>query len=171
MILGIDPGLANTGWAVLDVRSQISDLSKKEENNSEFKLIECGCLRTKITDTSADRLNQIYEELEGLIKKYKVEAMAIETLFFAKNAKSAIKVAEAIGVIKVCGERNKIEVMGFTPLQVKMALVGYGKAEKEQVEIMVRNFLNLKDNISPSHASDAVAVGLTYLFTNKDLCV
>ena len=171
MILGIDPGLANTGWAVLDVRSQISDLSKKEENNSEFKLIECGCLKTKITDSSANRLNKIYEELEGLIKKYKVEAMAIETLFFAKNAKSAIKVAEAIGVIKVCGERNKIEVMGFTPLQVKMALVGYGKAEKEQVEIMVRNFLNLKDNISPSHASDAVAVGLTYLFTNKDLCV
>ena len=171
MILGIDPGLANTGWAVLDVRSQMSDLSKKEENNSEFKLIECGCLKTKITDSSANRLNKIYEELEGLIKKYKVEAMAIETLFFAKNAKSAIKVAEAIGVIKVCGERNKIEVMGFTPLQVKMALVGYGKAEKEQVEIMVRNFLNLEENISPSHASDAVAVGLTYLFTNKDLCV
>jgi crossover junction endodeoxyribonuclease RuvC len=169
MILGIDPGLANTGWAILDRRSSMVDL--REDSECEFKLIECGCLRTKITDTSADRLNQIYEELEGLIKKYKVEAMAIETLFFAKNAKSAIKVAEAIGVIKVCGERNKIEVMGFTPLQVKMALVGYGKAEKEQVEIMVRNFLNLKENISPSHASDAVAVGLTYLFTNKDLCV
>ena len=169
MILGIDPGLANTGWAVLEPVS-LSACQPVSEN-SEYRLVECGCLRTKITDTSAHRLNKIYEELEGLIKKYKVEAMAIETLFFAKNAKSAIKVAEAIGVIKVCGERNKIEVMGFTPLQVKMALVGYGKAEKEQVEIMVRNFLNLKDNISPSHASDAVAVGLTYLFTNKDLCV
>ena len=97
--------------------------------------------------------------------------MAIETLFFAQNAKSALKVAEAIGVIKVCGERNKIEVVGFTPLQVKMALVGYGRAEKEQVEIMVRNFLNLEENIQPSHASDAVAVALTYLFTNKNLCV
>ena len=174
MILGIDPGLANTGWAVLDLRSQMSDLSSnndKDCNESEYKLIECGCLRTKITDTSANRLNQIYEELEGLIKKYKVEAMAIETLFFAKNAKSAIKVAEAIGVIKVCGQRNGIEVAGFTPLQVKSALVGYGRAEKEQVEIMVRNFLNLEENISPSHASDAVAVALTYLFTNKDLCV
>jgi crossover junction endodeoxyribonuclease RuvC len=172
MILGIDPGLANTGWAVLDVRPQIPDTSFQSDGQvSEFKLVECGCLRTKITDTSANRLNKIYEELEGLIKKYKVEAMAIETLFFAQNAKSAIKVAEAIGVIKICGERNKIEVMGFTPLQVKMALVGYGKAEKEQVEIMVRNFLNLEENISPSHASDAVAVGLTYLFTNKNLCV
>ncbi len=164
MILGIDPGLANTGWAILDSRFKIQE-------SSEYKLIECGCLRTKITDTSADRLNQIYQELEGLIKKYKVEAMAIETLFFAKNAKSAIKVAEAIGVIKVCGQRNGIEVAEFTPLQVKSALVGYGRAEKEQVEIMVRNFLNLKENISPSHASDAVAVALTYLFTNKDLCV
>jgi len=170
MILGIDPGLANTGWALLD--SQPVSLSDSQiDNNSEYKLIKCGCLRTKITDTSANRLNKIYEELEGLIKKYKVEAMAIETLFFAKNAKSAIKVAEAIGVIKVCGERNKIEVVGFTPLQVKMALVGYGRAQKEQVEIMVRNFLNLEENITPSHASDAVAVALTYLFTNKNLCV
>jgi len=176
MILGIDPGLANTGWAVLEPvsssASQLVSLSANQfDNNSEYKLIECGCLRTKITDTSASRLNQIYEEIEGLIKKYKVEAMAVETLFFAKNAKSAIKVAEAIGVIKICGERNKIEVVGFTPLQVKLALVGYGKAEKEQVEIMVRNFLNLEENITPSHASDAVAVALTYLFTNKNLCV
>ena len=169
MILGIDPGLANTGWAILDRRSSVVD--RREDNDCEFILIECGCLRTKITDTSANRLNKIYDELDGLIKKYKVEAMAIETLFFAQNAKSALKVAEAIGVIKVCGERNKIEVVGFTPLQVKMALVGYGRAEKEQVEIMVRNFLNLEENIQPSHASDAVAVALTYLFTNKNLCV
>jgi len=161
MILGIDPGLANTGWAIIN----------EQLPNSSFKLIECGCLRTKITDTSANRLNKIYEEMEELIKKYQIETIAIETLFFAKNAKSAIKVSEAIGVIKVCGERNKIEVVGFTPLQIKMALVGYGRAEKEQVEIMVRNFLNLEENISPSHASDAVAVALTYLFTNKNLVV
>jgi crossover junction endodeoxyribonuclease RuvC len=161
-VLGIDPGLANTGWAILDVRSE-------EKNNSEYELIECGCLRTKITNTSAKRLNMIYEELEGLIKKYNVEAVAFESLFFAKNAKSALKVAEAIGVIKICGEQNGIEVVEFTPLQVKMALVGYGRAEKEQVEEMVRRFLCLKENISPSHASDAVAVGLTYLFTNKSL--
>ena len=99
MILGIDPGLANTGWAVL---------------SDEKTLVECGCLKTKITDNSAFRLNQIYDELEKLIKKYKVDAMAIETLFFAKNAKSAIKVAEAIGVIKVCGQRNGIEVEGYS---------------------------------------------------------
>jgi len=165
MILGIDPGLANTGWAILDDRSLIVDRGE----DSEYTLVECGCLKTKITSTSAKRLNMIYDELEGLIKKYKVEAVAFESLFFAKNAKSALKVAEAIGVIKICGERNKIEVAEFTPLQVKMALVGYGRAEKEQVEEMVRRLLNLEENISPSHASDAVAVGLTYLFTNKCL--
>jgi len=154
MILGIDPGLANTGWAVL-----------KDENT----LIECGCLMTKISDDSPKRLAEIYEELERLIKKYKVTVLAFESLFFAKNAKSALKVSEAIGVIKVCGEKNKIEVVEFTPLQVKMALVGYGRAEKEQVEIMVRNILCLEDNINPSHASDAVAVALTCLFTNKIL--
>lgn len=154
MILGIDPGLANTGWAIL---------------KDETTLVECGCLITKTSDGSPKRLAEIYEELERLIKKYKVSAVAFESLFFAKNAKSALKVAEAIGVIKICGEKNKIEVAEFTPLQVKMALVGYGRAEKEQVEIMVRNFLCLEKNISPSHASDAVAVALTYLFTNKDL--
>ncbi|MEI8067938.1 MAG: crossover junction endodeoxyribonuclease RuvC [Candidatus Shapirobacteria bacterium] len=164
MILGIDPGLANTGWAILDDRSSIVD-------RSEYRLVECGCLKTKISDSSETRLGQIYEELESLIKKYKIEAVAIETLFFAKNASSAIKVAEAIGVIKVCGQKNGLEVMGFTPLQVKMALVGYGRAEKEQVEMMVRNFLGLEKNISPSHASDAVAVALTYLFTNKNLVI
>lgn len=167
MILGIDPGLANTGWAVLKLK--VESQKSKEKNDSEYELVECGCLETKINDASALRLDQIYCELERLIKKYKIEAMAIETLFFAKNAKSAIKVAEAIGVIKVCGERNGVEVVGFTPLQVKMALVGYGRAEKEQVEVMIRTFLNLDKPISPSHASDAVAVGLTYLFTNKNL--
>lgn len=154
MILGIDPGLANTGWAIL----------KDEET-----LICCGCLKTKIADNSTFRLNQIYEEVETLIKKYQVTKIAFETLFFAKNVKSASKVSEAIGVIKVCGERNKIEVVGFTPLQVKMSLVGYGRAEKEQVEVMVKEMLHLKENISPSHASDAVAIALTCLFTNKEL--
>jgi len=154
MVLGIDPGLANTGWAVLE---------------NEETLIDCGCLKTKISDASAVRLKKIYDEIFGLIKKYKVEAVALETLFFAKNAKSAIKVSEAIGVIKLCGVRCGLPVFGYTPLQVKMALVGYGRAEKEQVEIMIRNFLKLDGPITPGHASDAVAVALTHLFTSRSL--
>lgn len=156
MILGIDPGLANIGWAVL---------------KDEKTLIKCGCLTTKVSDTNAKRLGKIYEELEKIIKEFKIETVAFETLFFAKNVKSAMKVAEVIGVIKICGEKNKLKVFGYTPLQIKMALVGYGRAEKEQVETMVRSILNLEEGISPSHASDAVATALTHVFTNQELQV
>ena len=159
MILGIDPGLENTGWAVIG--------ENKDKSEVEYKLIDCGVMVTKSNEKSADRLGLIYDEVEKIIKKYKVEKMAMESLFFAKNAKSALKVAEAIGVLKVCGQRNEIEVTEYTPLQVKMALVGYGRAEKEQVETMVRSCLNLDEPINPSHASDAVAVALTDMFTMK----
>jgi len=158
MILGIDPGLENTGWGVI----------KEEESlNSKFKIIDCGVIVTKSKTISAERLEKIYNELEKIIKKYQVTEMAIETLFFAKNAKSALTVSEAIGVIKLAGVKNNLEVAEYTPLQVKMALVGYGRAEKEQVETMVRGCLNLEEPISPSHASDAVAVALTHGFTMK----
>ena len=93
--------------------------------------------------------------------------MALESLFFAKNEKSALKVAESIGVIGLCGQKNGLKVTEYTPLQVKMALVGYGRADKNQVEIMVRNELNLEETISPDHASDAVAVALTHNFTMR----
>jgi len=151
MILGIDPGLENTGWGIVE----------------GDKLIDCGVIITKKTSSSVDRFGKIYEELEILIKKFNVDEMAIETLFFAKNAKSAIKVSEAIGVIKICGKKNGLKVAEYTPLQVKSALVGYGRAEKEQVEIMVRDSLNLDELITPSHAADAVAVALTHGFTMK----
>jgi crossover junction endodeoxyribonuclease RuvC len=160
MILGIDPGLANLGWAVVDT-----------VDGNEYQLIECGCVTSKKTEDAGRRLNGIYKELEKIIKKHKVKVMAIETLFFAKNVRSAMQVAEVIGVIKVCGEKNKLKVNGYTPLQVKMSLVGYGRADKEQVETMVRTLLGLEEEISPSHASDAVAVALTHGFTSQELKV
>jgi crossover junction endodeoxyribonuclease RuvC len=157
MILGIDPGLENTGWAVINYELRIDN----------YELKATGVILTSVKQKSAERLGKIYNELEKIIKKYKVTEMAIETLFFAKNAKSAIKVSEAIGVVKLAGVINKLEVAEYTPLQVKMALVGYGRAEKEQVETMVRGCLNLEKPITPSHASDAVAVALTHGFTMK----
>lgn len=156
VILGIDPGLANVGWAILDNRSSIMD----------HRLVDWGVVETDRKDISANRLAKIYEEIGGLIKKHRVEEVAIENLFFAKNAKSAIKVAEVIGVIKVCGCKNELKVFEYTPLQVKMALVGYGRAEKGQVEIMVRQELGLEEAIRPSHASDAVAVALIHGFSS-----
>lgn len=160
MILGIDPGLANVGWAVL---------RKGETGEQEVELVECGCIKTKPRENSAERLCLIDSGLSKLIDKYGVKEMAVESLFFARNAKSAMQVAEAIGVIKVCGARQKVKVFDYTPLQIKMTLVGYGQAEKEQVEVMVRKFLGLSEPISPGHASDAAAAGLTHLFTNRDL--
>lgn len=152
MILGIDPGLANTGWAVL-----------KNEN----EVVDSGCLVTKSNDDSTERLAFIYNKLEEIIKKYKVETVSLESLFFAKNAKSALPVAEAIGVIKLCGAENGCRVVEYTPLQIKMALVGYGRAEKEQVEAMVRNQLGLEERVKISHEADAMAAALTECFTMK----
>jgi len=161
MILGIDPGLANVGWAVI----------KKCEGETEARLVDCGCFGTKSGGKEAERLCFIDEKMGDLIKKYKIKEMSLESLFFARNAKSAIKVSEAIGVIKVAGARRGIEVFDYTPLQIKMTLVGYGQAEKDQVAIMVKQFLGLEENIKPEHASDAAAAALTHLFTNQNLIV
>jgi len=157
MILGIDPGLENTGWGVIDLQSSI--------NNCQ--LINCGVILTNRKDRSEVRLEKIFKEIQKIIKKYKVEEVAMESMFFAKNAKSALKVAEAIGAIKVAARNLGKTVFEYTPLQIKIALVGYGRAQKEQVELMVRDCLNLKEPISPGHASDAVAVALTHGFTMK----
>jgi len=153
MILGIDPGLANTGWAIID----------------DGKLIDCGCIVTDKNDKRCARLGYIFDSLQKIIKKFKVKEIAFENLFFAKNVKSAMKVAESIGMIKILGYLEKKEVFEYTPLQVKSTLVGYGRAEKFQVEMMVRNELKLKKNIKPSHAADAVAVALTHLFVKRDI--
>lgn len=158
MILGIDPGLENMGWGI------INNLQFSIYN---FQLVECGVIRTSNKLRMEERLKIIYEELEKIIRQFEIKEMALESLFFARNAKSAIKVAEAIGVIRLCGIKNGLEVAEYTPLQVKMSLVGYGQAEKEQVEVMVRTELGLEVAISPSHAADAVAVALTHGFSMK----
>jgi crossover junction endodeoxyribonuclease RuvC len=154
MILGIDPGLENTGWAVINYELRITN----------YELKKTGII--KVTEGDR-RLLDLYNELEKIIKKYRVTEVAYESLFFAKNAKSAMVVSEAVGVIKLAAMRCGLEVIGYTPLQVKMALTGYGRAEKEQVEAMVRSCLNLEEIITPSHAADAVAVALTHGFTMK----
>jgi crossover junction endodeoxyribonuclease RuvC len=130
------------------------------------KLIKYGCIDTSDKINKSERLGLISDCLEKIIKDYKIKSLALESLFFAKNVKSAMKVSEAIGVIKVLGYRCGIEVFEYTPLQIKSTLVGYGRAEKSQVEMMVRNALNLKKNIKPSHAADAVAVALTHLYVS-----
>jgi crossover junction endodeoxyribonuclease RuvC len=101
--------------------------------------------------------------LRKIIEKYQINLVVVETLYFAKNAKSAIKVAEAIGVIKLIVNEMGVELKEVTPLQVKMALVGYGRAEKRQVEFMVKKMLEIDEDIRPSHAADAVAVAVAVM--------
>lgn len=157
-VLGIDPGLASIGWAVLG-------------HNHGFKLLECGCFKTeKGTDFSL-RLAIIFDEIKKLADKYSLEILAVEGLYFAKNVKTAIGVSQCLGVIKLAGEKLGLKVVEYTPLNVKMTITGYGRAEKQQVEFMVKQTLGIKEKISPSHAADAVAVALTHCFTNNKLKV
>ncbi|MFA6250063.1 MAG: crossover junction endodeoxyribonuclease RuvC [Candidatus Shapirobacteria bacterium] len=166
MILGIDPGLANTGWAVLSNSKIKTKISKTNSvaGEQQFYLVAYGTIKTKVGDEGAERIGKIIREIRNIIRKFEIKKVGIEGIYFAKNAKSAIKVAEVIGAIKVASYEMGVEIKEVTPLQVKMALVGYGRAEKEQVEIMVRNFLGLEEIIRPSHAADAAAVALTVGF-------
>ena len=128
-ILGIDPGLASIGWAVL------------ENEKGNFKLIEAGCFKTEKENDFSSRLEIIFEEIKKLADKYDLEVLAVEELYFAKNVKTAIKVAQCLGVIKLAGRKLGLSVMEYTPLNVKMTITGYGRAEKEQVEFMVKKTL------------------------------
>lgn len=157
VILGIDPGFARVGWGVLEVQ------------NSEFKIKNYGCIETSKNIDSQDRLVSVYKEVCALIKKYKPDALAIEELFFVNNAKTAFKVGEARGVIILAGAIQKIPVFSYTPLQVKIAVTGYGNADKGQVGRMIKAILKLKEMPKLDDTADAIAVALTHSFTNPKL--
>jgi crossover junction endodeoxyribonuclease RuvC len=150
IILGIDPGTATTGFGV----------TKKEGN--KLYHIDYGCIETKSNTAMPDRLNEILKQTEKIIKKYKPEVMACEELFFFKNAKTVITVAQARGVLIVAARKNKIPVFEYTPLQVKQALTGYGRAEKEQMQKMIKILLNLDKIPKPDDAADALAVAICH---------
>ena len=131
-ILGIDPGTATTGWAIV------------EEIKKNPRLVACGCVNTNKINSDADRLVEIGSDVRSLIKKYKPNEAAIEDLFFFKNLKTAITVAQARGVILYEIKKNLVPLYSYTPLQVKQALTGYGRADKNQIQEMVKNILKLK---------------------------
>lgn len=155
LVLGIDPGYARVGWAVL------------ESQSSKFKIRNYGCIETAKDTDSQDRLAAVYKQVCGLIKKYKPESLAVEELFFTTNAKTAFKVGEARGVIMLSGALQKIPVFSYTPLQIKIAVTGYGKADKPQVGRMIKAILKLKEMPKLDDTVDAIAVALTHAFTGK----
>jgi len=146
IILGIDPGLARTGYALLKI-----------ERNKAEKIIY-GCFLTSAQDILEKRLSIIYTELEKIIKKYKPDKIAVEQLFFAKNVKTALIVGQARGVICLAAAESKIPLFEYTPLQVKQALTGYGQATKKQVQLMLKAIFGLKKIPAPDDAADALAI-------------
>ena len=152
IILGIDPGLASTGWAIL----------KKE---SEPSLLEYGCIKTHKDAEFPSRLSLIYREVTDLVTRTKPDVLAIEELFFARNVKSAINVAHTLGVVKLAGNEQNVPIFGYTPLNIKMLMTGYGRSKKPQIQEAVGKILNIDKKIKPDHAADAVAVALSHIFS------
>lgn len=156
-IISIDPGYERVGIAVVE----------KEESNKEV-LIYSDCFKTSKELSISERLFLIGQEIDSLIKKYKPEAMAIETLFFQTNQKTAMAVSEARGVIIYQALLNKISVFEYTPLQIKIAVTGYGKSDKKQVTSMVKNLIKIEKKIKFDDEYDAIAVGLTHTASHKN---
>ena len=156
IILGIDPGTSKIGYAVL------------EKNDSNIKLLAYGCLEIK-NKTQAKRLNEIDAFIRSLVPEFRPEILAIEKLFFTNNAKTALSVAEARGVIINSATNLNLTVREFTPLQVKMTVTGYGRAGKKEVQKMVCLTLKLDKTPQPDDASDAIAIALTACYTNPKL--
>jgi len=155
VILGIDPGIARTGWGIIEVKS------------SKCKVQSFGCIETSAKRKPEDRLAEIYSFLCKIIKEHKPEVLAIEELFFNTNAKTALIVGQARGVVLLCGSQNNLLVSTYTPLQVKIAVTGYGRAEKRQVGQMVKTLLNLKTIPKPDDVTDALAIAITHAFSAK----
>lgn len=154
-ILGIDPGYARVGWAILTI------------DKSQLTISNCGCIETSKETDSQERLVTAYKQVCALIKEYKPDVLAIEELFFTNNAKTAFKVGEARGVITLAGAIQKIPVASYTPLQIKIAVTGYGNADKPQVGRMVKAILKLHEMPKLDDTVDAIAVALTHSFTKK----
>ncbi len=149
VILGIDPGYGRTGYGVVRIT----------HGNPAFLL--AGCIETHPGDPLAARLKVIYNELGHIIARTKPDEVALEKLFFAKNTATALRVAETRGVILLLAEERRLPMREFTPLEVKMAVSGYGRAEKRQVQYMVAKLLDLVGAPKPDDAADALAIAIT----------
>ena len=147
-IIGIDPGTATTGFSILD------------HENGTFHLRDYGCIKTAANLPASIRLQQIATDLSTLIQKYRPQYAAIEKLFFQNNIKTAMSVAEARGVILHTITNHSLQISEFTPLQIKSAVCGYGKADKKMVQQMVKIILGLKVTPKPDDAADAIAVAI-----------
>ena len=154
-ILGIDPGFAITGYSIIDYIG------------NKFKLVTSGAILTDAGQSFPLRLEKIYYDLDEIIEKYQPEAMSIEELFFNNNAKTAINVAQARGVILMTARIRKVDVYEYTPLQVKQAVTGYGRADKIQVQRMVKMILNEEKLPKLDDVTDSMAIEICHAHSAK----
>jgi crossover junction endodeoxyribonuclease RuvC len=150
LILGIDPGTADTGFGIIEC------------TRTEIKLVEYGKIQTSNKYSSSKRLDLIYEQVTGVIRKHKPQVLAIESLFFNNNAKSASAVGQAMGVIKLAAAKKKIKVFEYGPLKIKKSLTKNGRAQKKEVQSEVRKTLRVRKIPRPTHAADALAVAICH---------
>lgn len=151
LVLGIDPGIALTGWGVIE---------KDELSQNGLKMIEYGVIETLKGNDHTDRLLELHTDLASVIKEFSPDRIGIEQLFFCNNQKTAITVGEARGVILLTVRQADIPVREFTPLQIKDAVCGYGNAPKRQVQEMVKSILELDEIPTPDDAADGLAVAI-----------
>jgi len=150
LVLGIDPGSAITGYGFV------------RETGNKLQAVNYGCIRTSLSQPVELRLKKLYNELILLINKYKPDYCAVEELFFNKNARTALTVGQARGVIMLAGAQSSLPVHEYTPLQVKQAVVGYGRAEKSQIQFMVKTLLGLPEVPKPDDVADALAIAICH---------
>ena len=150
VILGIDPGLAIVGWGVVEYKG------------GKFRVLGYGSIRTEAGEKTEDRLAVIYRDLNMVIDHFKPDEIAVEELFFNTNITTGIRVAEARGVILLCASQKGLPFSEYTPLQVKSAVVGYGRADKKQVITMVTGILGLAEPPKPDDTADALAIAVCH---------
>ncbi len=152
-IIGIDPGTGILGFGVIDVI------------RGKARLVDAGVIRTPVHEDDAVRLQTIFDELTEIIITTKPSEMSVEKLFFAQNVTTAMTVSQARGVVLLCGKQAGLHIHEYTPLQIKQAVTGYGRAEKKQIQEMVRVILELKEIPKPDDCADALAAAITHSMT------
>jgi len=154
IIIGVDPGTATSGYGVL------------RKVKSRLKCLDYGVIKTTPSLSPEQRLRKLYFELSKLLRKYKPKILAVENLYFFKNLKTAIPVSEAKGVILLAAAKKKIKVWQISPLEVKMGICGYGRADKKQIQRMIKEILGLEKIPKPDDAADALAIAVCYALKN-----
>jgi crossover junction endodeoxyribonuclease RuvC len=151
IILGIDPGLNNTGYGLVKIEKD------------RISAVDYGCIANNISETFTDKIKRIHLKINHLIKSYSPQEIVLEEIFFSKNIRSALNVGKVVGVVALTATLLEIDFFVYTPLQIKLSVVGYGRASKLQVQEMVKILLSLPEKPDTDHAADALAVAICHI--------